>query len=380
MSRIPTYLQVAGRNLAQNWRRTLTATGGIAFAILLVFMQLGFLQAARRGATLIYTDLDFDAAILSGRYQSIAQPGTIDRTRLAQALSVAGVMEVAPVYVRNARWRNQATDDTASIMLLGLPSGPGWLANPDLRAGVGVLARNDAILIDELSHRDFGDIATGSEGEINGQRFRIGGRFAQGMSMFSEGAAALSPNALERISPGASVSPTLGLVRVSPGADARAVVTALAAALPADTLALTRADLIQRDQDFFVKVKPVGMVFQVGVFVALVVGAVILFQVLSTEIANRLREYATMKAMGLSNAFIYRIGVSQAVLFGAMGYFPALFGAWCIYAVVRYFSRLPMLVTLPLATQVAAMALGLCTLSSFMALRRVRQADPAELF
>lgn len=377
---MPTYLLVAWRNLLHNRRHTFAASGGVGFAILLVFIQLGFLDAAKRGSTLVYTDLAFDVALVSERYQSVASPGRLDPVRLAQARSIAGVAEVAPFHMVNAQWRNTATDRSFPIMLLGVPDEPRWFVNPGLRTGAPALRQGDAVLMDSFSNVEFGNLSDGAEADINSQRLVIAGRFEQGMSMFSEGAAALGRNALERVKRGASASPSLGLVRLDDGADVRRVVAALRASMPDDTRVLTRAELIRGDQDYFVAVKPVGIVFKLGVFVALAAGTVILYQVLSTEITTRLPEYATMKAMGLGNAFLYRIGLAQALLYGIFGYGPALLAAWAVFRVVFALSRLPAQITPALAAQVAGLLLGLCAFSCLLALRRVRRADPAELF
>jgi putative ABC transport system permease protein len=158
------------------------------------------------------------------------------------------------------------------------------------------------------------------------------------------------------------------------------VVKALREALPDDTRALTREEFIRADQEYFVAVKPVGLVFKVGAFVALLSGAVILFQVLSAEIASRLPEFATMKAMGLGDGFLHRLGIAQAAMYCLFGYIVAIFVSWGLFHLVRALSRLPMEITPVLVLQVAAMVAVLCGVSCALALRRVRRADPADLF
>lgn len=373
-------LAIAWRNLMQNRRRTLTALGGITFALLLVFMQLGFLLAARRGATLLYDDLAFDIAIVSERYQSLASIGRFLPTRLAQAASVPGVEAVAGLQVRNASWLNAATGEGSTVMVFGLPEDLAFIRNPGWRAGLGQLRSNEELLVDVLSHDDLGDLSVGVRTELNGVPYRVVGQFEQGMSMFGEGAAAMRMGGFERLFRGASAEVSIGLVRVQPGADREATLRALRAALPADVVVQSRTTLMQQDQDYFVAVKPVGIVFQTGVFVAFAVGVVILFQVLSTEVSNRLREYATIKALGFGNRFIYGIGVLQAVLFGGFSFLPALLLSWGVYTVVRVASRLPMVLTPQLVALVFGLALVMCVISCALALGKVRRADPAELF
>ncbi len=371
---------LAWRNLMQNRKRTLTALGGISFAVLLVFMQLGFLLAAERGSTLLYEDFDFDIALLSERYQSVSKLGDFPRGRLAQVASVPGVAAVAPLRVRNTKWMNLETEDDSSVMVLGLPADPSWVRNPGLRDGVAQLQRNDQLLADSLSHDDMGEMVVGAPAQIGGNSFQIAGLFEQGMSMFSEGAAAVSAIGFEHIFRGGTSKVSIGFVRVAPDADTAVVVQALRDSLPPDVVVFSRTALIKQEQAYFVEVKPVGIVFQVGVFVAVAVGVVILFQVLSTEVSNRLREYATMKALGFGNGFIYRIGIVQALIFAVMGFIPALVLSAGVYWVVRVLSRLPMQLTPGLIAFVFGLSLFMCVVSCVLALGKVRRADPADLF
>ncbi len=366
---------LAWRNLMQNRKRTLTALGGISFAVLLVFMQLGFLLAAKRGATLLYEDFNFDIALLSDQYQSVSKLGDFSRGRLAQVASIPGVAAVAPLRVKNAKWMNLETEDDSSVMILGLPSDPSWLRNPGLRAGLPLLQRNDQLLADTLSHEDMGKMVVGKAAQIGGDTFQINGLFEQGMSMFSEGAAAVTETGFEHIFRGGTAQVSIGLVRVNPGIDSALVVQVLRESLPPDIVVFTRAALMKQEQDYFVAVKPVGIVFQVGVFVAVAVGVVILFQVLSTEVSNRLREYATMKALGFGNGFIYRIGIVQALIFAVMGFIPALILSAGVYWVVRVLSRLPMQLTPGLIAFVFGLSIIMCVVSCVMALGKVRRAD-----
>src|SRR5882724_9039913 len=96
---------LAWLNLVHQKKRTLVAVAGVAFAALLVFMQLGFYGAAEGTATIIYDQLDFDIILLSPQYIDLSRAGTIPSERLRQALAIEGVAEVAPVQVSFGSWR-----------------------------------------------------------------------------------------------------------------------------------------------------------------------------------------------------------------------------------------------------------------------------------
>ena len=173
---------------------------------------------------------------------------------------------------------------------------------------------------------------------------------------------------------------TLGLIKLKPGNDVGQVVQRLRSVLPADVVVMSRRQLFDQEQDYFVHTKPIGIMFHSAVFVAFVVGVVILFQVLATELTNRMHEYATMKAMGFGPGFIYGIGVTQNLIFITLSFFPASLASSAIFSLVYSVSKLPMEMTGSLFAMVFAMTLVMGIIAGVLALRKVRKADPAALF
>jgi putative ABC transport system permease protein len=149
---------------------------------------------------------------------------------------------------------------------------------------------------------------------------------------------------------------------------------------PADVEVLTREVVNQREKQRWVHETPLGQIFNLGVWVALLVGVAIVYQVLSSDIANMIREYATLKAMGYSNAYLTSVVLTQSVLLAIVGYLPSLAAAWGLYALVEYLSGMPMELTLKIAAMVAVLTVAMCMLSGIAALRKLYQADPADLF
>jgi putative ABC transport system permease protein len=172
----------------------------------------------------------------------------------------------------------------------------------------------------------------------------------------------------------------LGMIKIQPGADIQRVKASLIASMPSDVFIFDRETLIRDEQDYYTKVKPIGLFFQVGVIVAFCAGAAILFQVLATDIANRFKEFATIKAMGFRDSFIYAVGFYQACLYGVLSYIPALLMATGIFYLVGLATRLPVSMTVSLAGLVLGLSLVMCSVSGLLALRKVKRADPADLF
>ena len=148
----------------------------------------------------------------------------------------------------------------------------------------------------------------------------------------------------------------------------------------ADVEILTRAEVNKHEEYRWVVDTPLGQIFQLGVWVALFVGIAIVYQVLSSDIANMMSEYATLKAMGYSNKYLTSVVLQQSVLLAIVGYLPSLAISWVLYRVVEAESGMPMYLTPEIMVTVLFLAIVMCVISGLGALRKLFQADPADLF
>jgi putative ABC transport system permease protein len=235
-------------------------------------------------------------------------------------------------------------------------------------------------LVDDFSSELAMGLPRGARAEIAGQDVTVRGHFRMGLALYAKVAAAVSPETFELVtrSPGSRVH--FGLVKLKPGADVAAVEMALRETLPDDVLVFRREALIRAEQNFYMEEKPVGIVFRAGTVIAFVVGSVIFFQILSTEIANKLPEFATLRALGFPDSYIYRVGVKQALLYAVCGFLPCAAVMTGIFHLLTRAAKLDLGMTLPLFATVLGLTLAMCGVSGWLALRRVRTADPADLF
>ena len=139
---------------------------------------------------------------------------------------------------------------------------------------------------------------------------------------------------LERVS--------VGLVQATPGSDVRSIAARIRVLLPPDTRALTRAEMFDLEENFWLRTTSIGLIFGLGTAVAFAVGFLILYQVLSSDIARQLSEYATLKALGYDDRALATIVVQQGFAISFAGYAPALLLAMWIYRVTRSATHLPM--------------------------------------
>lgn len=401
---------LAWKNLVHNKVRTAVALAGVGFAVILIFMQMGFKGAVRKTATQIFDALDFDVMLRSPAYLHLTEPRTFPLQRINQAASLPQVESARPFYLGLSEWQAPQADDTSreawkgewrGIICMGVdPTDPPFIP-PALKDEVAKLSHPDYVLIDDKSKPEFGpkngkrfsaeDI--GVETALGRDRMRIVGVVSLGTGLAANGACIASIEGFARAcywQPLDEVN--FGLIKLKPGIDADDVkqdmqqllgaigATALDSASPADVEVLTRDQVREREEYRWVEQTPLGRIFNLGVWVAVFVGIAIVYQVLSTDIANMMGEYATLKAMGYRSSYLIKVVLQQSMLLAVAGYLPSLLISWGLYQLVGAQSGLPMIMTWQIALAVLALAVVMCMVSGAFALRKLFQADPADLF
>lgn len=370
---------LAWRTATHHKVRTVLALSAITFAVVLIFMQLALYETCEISATLVTDTLDFDILLTASQYYSLQQPGQFARGRVYQALAVPGVDSVSPVYMANLPWRNVVDGSRHVLLVMGVaPTDPAF-ASPEIRAQQAKLLRTGTALMDRRSLNNFQPIHQGLISEAGSHTLEIVGLFNNGGGMAAACVLVVSDRTFNELSfPLEQVN--LGLVKLRPGADAATVVQALQRALPADVRVQTRTSFRERERRYWVDAKPVGMMFSSGVYIGILVGAVILYQVLANDITHRIREYATMKAIGYSDGQINLIVWKLGGVFALASYLVGLVLAIVLYWVIAEGTGIPLAMTMSRAAVVLGLSLLMMAVSGFLALRKLRGADPADLF
>jgi putative ABC transport system permease protein len=402
-----TPLGLAWRNLSHHRVRTLIAAVGVGFAVLLVFMQVGFYGSVKRTASMLFDHLRFDLAIVSADHQDLSRVVNFPRARIAQARAVPGVATVTPLSIGAGNWRNREvnsipllrgrTDEGSgsSIFMIGLPpeavgrvfqTGPDRFVFPDRaaadRAGQS-LARRDAVLLDRASRPEFGSVESHRAerlARLNGRTVEVVGEFELGTGFSWKGMLITSEETFAAASYRPATHVTLGLVEVESGADADAVKAALERSLPPDVDVFTVTGMAETEIQYWVNDNTLGELLYGGAFLAVVIGVIFLYQMMSADIRNQLGEYATAKALGYGPGYLRSVVLWQAVLLAAIGYVPGLIVARGLYEVAKAQAGLPMALEPLPALAVFGLTVGMCVGSGLLAVRKVHTADPASLF
>lgn len=382
-----TYLPLGWLQLRHEPSRLAVALGGIAFAVILVHMQLGFRTSLFESAVRYQQRLVYDIAILSIDSPYLGRTATFSSRRLYQSLADPAVASVHPVYVFMAIWKNPFDYDRRSILTVGVDPSSLALDTPGIREHLSRIRRRDAVLFDRRSRPEYGAVAEAlaNEGrlftEINDREVEVVGTFAMGTSFGIDANLFTSDTNFLRVFPERPRTQIdLGLVRLHPRADVEAARDRLRSLLPDDVLVLTRTEYIDREVAYWNSTTPVGYVFAFGAVMGLVVGAIIVYQILFADVADHLPEYATLKAMGYSNVFLFRVVLEQAVILAVLGYLPGLLVSSWLFGQAGEATQLPIEMTVERACSVLASTVAMCTLSGFLALRKVRRLEPAEIF
>ena len=383
-----------GRRIPLSWLlltrqpvRLLVALAGISFAGILMFMQLGFRDGLFDASVTAHRLFDADVVLISPRSASSVSMEAFPRRRLVQTLADPDVDGVTPVHWGLMLWRNPETRRNRSILALGFNPDDPFFIDPSLAEKTDALKQKGRILFDQLSRPEFGPIADWYregrvvETEIAGNRVRVAGLVSLGTSFGADGNLLTSTETfldlMPQKPPGAI---EVGLVRLKPGADPEQVVSRLRQRLPKDVSVLTKQGFIDFEQNYWKSSTSIGFIFTLGAAMGFVVGCVIVYQVLYTDVSDHLPEYATLMAMGYRLSHLLGVVVREGFYLAAMGYVPAYMAGQGLYWFVRDATKLPVGMDLSRALTVLVMILVMCMLSSFLAMRRLIDADPAEIF
>jgi putative ABC transport system permease protein len=292
------------------------------------------------------------------------------------------------VYIGIAEWRNPVDPlKTRNIYVMGFDPMNSGFALAGGAEQLQALRMPDRVLFDRLSRSEFGPIAAMlGEGEdvsteINGRDVRVVGLYDLGTSFGIDGSIITSDLNFRRIFSDRSASRIeLGLVTLDPGIDPVAVRDSIVAGIPGDVTVLTRDEFIQHEVDYWSNNTPIGYVFGLGVAMGLAVGLIVVYQILFSDVQDHLREYATMKAMGYSNFFLSRLVLAEAVILAVLGFIPGYFCSLAVYSQAREATNLPVLMTPDRGVMVLGLTVVMCAVSALLAMRKLRSADPAEVF
>ncbi|BAZ52938.1 DevC protein [Nostoc sp. NIES-4103] len=374
--------------LSHHKSRLLVALSGIAFADVLMFMQMGFQNALYDSNTRLNSALLADIVLMSTQSRNTQNLSTFSRRRLLQAADVPGVKSTQAMYIGLVTWKNPQTQRKTQLQAIGFNPEEPALNLPEVNAQLDKIKLPDTFIFDRGARgqydKAFAQIDAGNAvtTEVDKRTITIDGLFKLGASFGADGTLISSEDNYLRIFPRQLAgSINLGLVYIQPGYDPKQVAASLKAYLPSeDVKVLTREEFINFEVDYWKSESPIGFIFTLGVSMGFIVGVIIVYQVLSTDVNAHIKEYATFKAMGYRNLYLLGVVFEEAIILAVLGFIPGFIIPLGLYRLTRNATDLPVYMTIARALTVLLLTIIMCAISGAIATRKLQAADPADMF
>jgi putative ABC transport system permease protein len=338
-------IRLAWRQLRAERARLFSANAGVMFACVLVFMQLGFRSALFDSATALPQALRGELFLVHPLTTAMFRPESFPRVRAYQTLAIPDVALAVPIYMTQSIWRNPVNGSHRAIQLIGFDTEAGAVSFPGLTELIPAL--------NWKSRPEFGPVPAllaanrPLKVQIGNREVEIVGTVALGASFGADGNAVMSETNFRRIASSRETSNIdLVALRLRPGADPIAVQRALTALLPGDVKVVTHDQLVAWERNYWETATPIGFIFAFGSLMGLIVGMV--------------------------------IGASG--ILAGLGFVPGLLASAALYDIVAKATLLPLRMDATRGAVVLALIFAMCTAAGLLAMRKLRDADPADMF
>lgn len=386
-------IPLAWLQLARQRIRFLVALAGIAFVAVLMFMQIGFQDALYDSATQLHNNLEGDLFLISAQYKSLTSNQSFARAYLYQLMGYESVESVSPLYVQFAKFKNPDNGLKYPVYVVGFEPIKSIFKFPNIQDKLSLIRIPNIVLFDRDSRPEFGAIAKHfEEGKtvrveiytytgLVGYKVKIGGLFTLGPSFGVDGNLIVSSSTFLRIFQDRSVQNIdMGLIKLKANTNPEKVLADLSVRLPKDVKLITKKDFIALEKSYWSLRTPIGFVFNLMVLMGFVVGVIVVYQILYSNISTHLTEYATLKAMGFKNKYLLNVVFKQALILASLGYVPGFIISIGLYDISKNATKLPVLMSSDKAIVVLISAILMCLTSAFLSTNKLRKVDPADIF
>lgn len=372
--------------------RLLVALSGVIFAVVIIFMQLGIRDALFDSAVRLHKGLEGDCFLISPRSTSLIAMERFPERRLNQSLAFEEVDFITPIYLGFSQWKNPKTKNYwRNLYVIGFDLRYKIFNLPGVNENIDVLKLPDMVLFDRNSRSEFGPIVSEFEHQKrvitevsnngNNRKIQVGGLFKLGTSFGSDGNLITSHLNFLRIFPNRQKSfISIGLIKLKPETNAQAFTDKLRNYLPPDVKVLSKKEFIAFEKKYWQSSTAIGFIFNLGVSLGLIVGMVVVYQILYTNVSEHLPEYATLKAMGYGHEYLLSMVLQQALFIAILGYIPGFLISIIQYEVTKKATLLPVEMTFDRAMFVIFATIIMCFISGATAVGKLRAADPADIF
>ncbi|MDB9458473.1 ABC transporter permease DevC [Dolichospermum circinale] len=386
-------IPLAWLQLAKQKVRFFVALAGIAFVAVLMFMQIGFQDALYASATQVHKNLEGDLFLISSQYKSLTSTQSFPRIRLYQILGFNGIESVAPLYLQFAKLKNPINGRKYPIYVLGFEPVKSIFRLPEIEQNFQLLKIPDQVFFDRAARPEFGPIAEYFQKNqpitmeifsylaTVGYKVKVSGLFSLGPSFGVDGNLIVSSSTFFKIFPEHGANEVdIGLIHLQANVNPRQILATLAKSLPSDVIIMNRQEFIDFEKSYWTLRTPIGFVFNLMVMMAFVVGVIVVYQILYSNISTHFVQFATLKAMGFRNKYLLNVVFQQALILAVLGYIPGFAISLGLYDIAKDATKLPIVMDFSKGLLVFTSVIFMCLTSGFFSTNKLRKLDPAEIF
>ncbi|MDR2863011.1 MAG: ABC transporter permease DevC [Puniceicoccales bacterium] len=383
---VPLGIPLAWLQLTAERFRFAAAVAGITFAVTLMLFEMGLHTALFKQVLAPFNLLRSDIYIVSSQYEYIGVPRTFATSTLWRAQALPEVEAAYPLWVSPLPLKNPETGKWRDLFVMAFEPHHRVFADAGIDAQRNKLNSGDTALMDELAHPDFGRFAKLLQTqervhtEINDTGLDIVGLCRIGTTFIADGNLITSCDAFFRMFPGrTALEIMVGVIQLKPGSDANAVAAHLRTMLPGDVSVHTAAEMLEQEKSYWADRTPIGFVITASMIVALIVGAVIVYLILYTDVTDHLPEYATLKSIGFSDGYFVRLVLQESAILSLAGFIPGVLFTLLLYHLARTTAGIAVEVSWINLAAVFFLAMAMCMVAGALATRKLRHANPADI-
>ena len=385
--------RLAYQQLTHRGAKLIGALLGVTVAVVLMFTQLGFKGALYDSAVAVAEAFDGEIILTAPDFRTMSfNPPWMPRDLLYEARTVDGVASASPFYMSTVQVVNPVDANFLTTWLYAFAPDQPVFALPDVNKAIPDLRLSQAAIIDRKSRNELGILAnevvqTGHldlvlpASSLSVQFvFTMTGTFEIGPTINVDGNIITSDMNYYRYLHVPLDRVSLGVVKVAKGFDPVAVGDALAHRFGSRARVFLKPDFEDNEINFYAHKTPIGFIFNAGLVVGIFVGIVFIVQVLHGIISDNIREYATLRAIGYNQGFFVRLVAIIAITIALVTYIPSILTTFLIYQVASSATRLPLILKDSYLIEVLFLVIVMGLVATFVTTKKLKQADPVDLF
>ena len=384
---VPLGIPLAWLQLASESKRFAVALAGITFAVAMMLFQMGLQKALYKQVLGPLLLLDGQVMVVGSHYEYFGVGRGFANVRLHQTLANPDVVEANAVKLGCASFKNVEDGRERDIFLIAFDPSRKVFLSEDILKQQNLLKTHGNVLFDSLSRSQYGSVGKLFERdgrvrtEIAGSKSDIVGLIKIGPTFAADGNVLMSLATLEEFWPhDSSGVSNVGVLKLRKGADAEKVAQSLRKMYPESVKVMTKEQFVKSEKAYWGERTPIGFVIGASMAVAIFVGAVIVYQILYTDVSDHIPEYATLKAVGFADSFFVWIIVQESFILSFLGFIPGALLAELLYVMTREIAGMPTYMSVESLLIVFGLSLSMCVAAGLLATRKLRNANPADIF